>query len=201
MKDADRAPAPWPWRGSRPGPPLPLFRPRFDRLVHPPSGRELERLVLEAPDWCNVVARTPAGRFVMVRQYRFGSRSVTLEIPGGMVDRGEAPEQGARRELREECGYAAPRWQPLGAVQANPAIHDNLLHMFLAEDALPVGAQQPDEGEDIQVIELSPEELRAAIAGGEVRHSLVLCALARVLDLSGTAWNPIERAGPPVGSA
>lgn len=155
--------------------------------------------MLEAPDWCNVVARTPAGRFVMVRQYRFGSRSLTLEIPGGMVDRGEAPEAGARRELLEECGYAAERWIGLGAVQANPAIHDNLLHMFLAEGARRIGAQQPDEGEDIQVLELAPDELRAAVASGELRHSLVLCALSRVLDLSGGAWAPIERPRPPTG--
>lgn len=176
-----------------------MFRPRFDRLVHPPSGRQLERLVLEAPDWCNVVATTAAGRFVLVRQYRFGSRSLTLEVPGGMVDRGETPEQGARRELLEECGYAAARWSYLGAVQANPAIHDNLLHMFLAEGAQPVAAQQPDEGEDIQVVELTPDELRALVASGEIRHSLVLCALGRVLDLSGAPWAAIDRAQPPQG--
>lgn len=197
MSDRNTPPQPWPWRSSRSGPALPLFRPRLDRLVHPPSGRELERLVLECPDWCNVVARTASGEFVLVRQYRFGSRSLTLEIPGGMVDRGEAPEAGARRELREETGYTASRWTSLGAVQANPAIHDNLLHMFLAEGAVLSGAPLPDEGEDIQVVRLSEGELRQAIQRGEVRHSLVLCALARVLNLAGEPWQPIQRPEAP----
>jgi ADP-ribose pyrophosphatase len=192
-----RSPRPWPWRSSVYGPALPLFRPRLDRLVHPPSGRELERLVLECPDWCNVVARTVNGDFVLVRQYRFGSRSVTLEIPGGMVDRGEAPEAGARRELSEETGYEAARWTSLGALQANPAIHDNLLHMFLAEEAVPVGLPRPDEGEDIEVVLLSEGALRQAIQRGELRHSLVLCALARVLDLRVAAWEPIQRPAHP----
>jgi 8-oxo-dGTP pyrophosphatase MutT (NUDIX family) len=177
-------PAPWARHASERGPDLMICKVRFDTLEHPRSGEHLRRLVLETPAWVNVVALTPERRLVVVRQFRFGTRTVTTEIPGGVVDPGEEPFEAARRELREECGFTSERWSPLGSVQPNPAFHDNLCHHFLAEDARPTHPQQLDRGEDIQVETLSLEETRGRIRSGEIRHSLVICALARVMDLS-----------------
>lgn len=174
---------PWPKLSSRPGPDLKLFQVRFDRLTNPRTEETLERLVLDTPDWVNVVALTPDRRLVCVRQYRFGTETITLEIPGGMVDRGEGHREAAERELLEETGYRAQRWSYLGCVEANPAIHNNRLHHWLALDAASTGHQELDEGEDIQVVELDLEEARRAVFDGRIAHSLVVCALARVLDL------------------
>lgn len=174
---------PWELLGSRPEPHMILFRPRWDRLRNPRTGQELERLVLETPAWVNVVALTLERRLVVVRQYRFGTRSVTTEIPGGMVDRGEAHEAAARRELREETGYTAERWRYLGAVEPNPAFQDNLCHHWLAEGAALTHPQELDGGEDIEVATLALDEVRRAILSGEIRHALVLTALQRILDL------------------
>ena len=74
---------PWPKLGSRRGDSLVLFRPRWDTLQNPRTEEILQRLVLEAPDWVNVVALTEERRLVCVRQYRFGTGGITLEIPGG----------------------------------------------------------------------------------------------------------------------
>jgi ADP-ribose pyrophosphatase len=183
--DDPAAPRPWPCHASRHAPSLLLFRPRWDLMENPRTGERLERLVLETPEWVNVVARTAAGKFVLVRQFRFGIGRVTTELPGGLVDRGEAPRAAAERELGEETGYLAARWRSLGHVEPNPAIHDNRCHQYLAEDCSRVRAQALDPGEDIQVVELTEDEVCDAVRRGEIAHSLVISALARVIDLRG----------------
>lgn len=173
------------WRhlGSEPGPTLPLFRVRLDRLRHPRREQEFRRLVLESGDWVNLVALTGDRKVVLVRQHRFGVGYATLEPPGGMVDPGEDSLAAARRELREETGYGGGRWRYLGAVEPNPAYHDHLCHHWLAEDVQREGAPQPTAGEALEVVLWSPEQVVAAARAGEIRHSLALSVFARVFDL------------------
>ena len=178
-----QAPRPWERIASEHRPHMILFRPRYDTVVHPLSGTHMQRLVLEVPPWVNVVALTGARELVLVRQYRFGTESISLEIPGGMVDRGEDQRGAAERELREETGYTAARWTYLGCVEPNPAFQDNLCHHWLAEGAVRTHAQTLDGGEDIEVVTLSLERVRALVGGGAIRHSLGLTARARLLDL------------------
>lgn len=178
-------PSPRPWRklDSKPGPDYHIFKVRLDTMESPRTGEALERVVLETPDWVNVIALTPERRVIMVRQFRFGLAAVTTEIPGGLVDPGEDHGETARRELLEETGYAAERWTYLGRIQPNPAIQDNQHHLWLAYGCALVGAQQPDAGEDIAVFTMSLDEVRDGIHSGAIGHSLVVAAFCRVLDL------------------
>lgn len=178
---------PRPWRRvkSEAGPRIPLFNVRLDWLENPRTGELLERLVLESCDWVNVVALTPENRAVMVRQFRFGVGKVTTEIPGGIVDPGEAHGQAARRELLEETGYTSQDWTYLGAVEANPAIQNNLCHHWLARGAVRLGQMALGAGEDIAVLEMTLEEIKSEIEAGRLLHSLALSALGRVFDLWG----------------
>lgn len=180
---SEDVPRPWPRLASEHPQTLHLFQPRWDTMENPRTGAHMRRLVLETRDWVNVVARTEAGQYLVVRQFRFGTERITTEIPGGVIDPGEEPLEAARRELREETGHVADRWQDLGSVEPNPAFHDNRCHHFLADQARPVGDLQLDPGEDIVVELLSEGELRAGLRSGAIDHALVISALSRVLDL------------------
>jgi ADP-ribose diphosphatase len=132
-------------------------------------------------DWCNVVALTPDDQIVLVWQYRFGSEALSLEIPGGVIDPGESPEQAARRELREETGYEAERFDLLLAIEPNPAIQSNRCFTFVARDALPTAATEFDRQEEIETALVPAARIHDLLDGGQVTHSLVQGALERYL--------------------
>ena len=132
---------------------------------------------IESPDWVNVVALTPDDALVMVRQFRHGSRVVTLEIPGGLVDTGESAPEAAARELLEETGYRAGRLEDLGSLNPNPALFANRVHMQLALDCVRVGEIQNSSTEHTTVELLPLAALPDTLRRGEIDHALVVAAL------------------------
>src|SRR5215472_13492751 len=131
----------------------------------------------ECPDWCNVVALTDADELVLVWQYRFGTDALSLEVPGGVLDPGETPEAGARRELLEETGYAADSLELLVVVEPNPALQNNRCYTYLAHGAKKSGAQRFDELEELEVALVPVARTAELLDRGVVRHALVHCAL------------------------
>lgn len=144
---------------------------------------------LLAPDWVNVVPLTEQNEVVLVRQLRHGTGQVTLEIPGGMIDPGETPDQAARRELREETGYSADRWHALGFVDPNPALFDNQCHTFAAVGAQCVGEIQNEGAEQTEVVLVPLADIPERIRGGEIRHALVIAAF-HWLTIAGDVGGP-----------
>jgi ADP-ribose pyrophosphatase len=152
---------------------------RTDRAVSPRTGEAHDFFILETDSWVNVIPVTADHRVVMVRQYRHGTGEVTLEIPGGIVEKEDTPESAALRELKEETGYTASSLSLLGAVHPNPAIQDTVCYTFLASNVVCMGEQRLDEKEDIEVVLYPLEKIPSLIRKGDITHALVLAAFYR----------------------
>lgn len=149
----------------------------FTLKAFPYQGATFYRL--ECPDWINIIPLTKDNQVVMVRQYRHGIQEDTLEIPGGQMDKEDNhPLEAAKRELREETGYGKGSWETLGWVHPNPAIFNNLCHLFLAKDVEPVGAIQNDPHEHTEVELVDLKAIPGFILQGRIRHGLVINAFS-----------------------
>jgi len=119
------------------------------------------------PGGAMAVPITAEGKFVLVRQYRFVAQGRLLEFPAGTVEPTEAPDITIRRELEEETGYRAHRWERLGQFFLAPGYSDGIIYAYLAQDLEKLD-HPPDqnEDEDIEVILMSAQELETAIRQG-----------------------------------
>jgi ADP-ribose pyrophosphatase len=147
------------------------------RYRHPVRGTEKDFVVVQPSDWCNIIALTPDGGLVLVRQFRFGIDGFSLEIPGGIMDEGEDPLATAVRELREETGFAGQRARLLGSTHPNPAIQSNRCHYVLIEEAVQSEELEWDADEEIEVTVVPAGEVLAYARAGGITHALVLNAL------------------------
>jgi len=154
---------------------------------HPVRGMEREFTIIHTPDWVNVLAVTPADHLVLVRQFRFGANDFSLELPGGVIEAGEAPVAAGVRELLEETGFGGAGARALGTVKPNPAIMDNHCHYVLIEGAVPTGPLDWDADEEIEVVTAPVATVLAWARTGVITHSLSVAAL---LLFEGTRTGP-----------
>lgn len=168
----------WKQVASSPAGKFRIFNIRSDEKISPRTGKHCDFFVIESVDWVNVVAVTANDELVMVEQYRHGSNSVELEIPGGMMDPHENdPVATGVRELREETGYEGGDARLLAWVWANPAIMNNRSHFVVVENCVLKHGCEFDHSEDIVTRLIPAAQLPSLVASGKVKHPHVICAL------------------------
>jgi 8-oxo-dGTP pyrophosphatase MutT (NUDIX family) len=177
MSNLPKQPRRWQRLGSEPFATTRIFDVVRAIYQHPERDKPQDFFVINPPDWVNVVALTPEGQLVLVRQFRFGINDFSLEIPGGVIDAGEDPLAAGVRELREESGYVGTAARLLGSVHPNPAMQSNRCHLLLVENARPVADLDWDPDEEFAIMTQPVDEVYALAAAGGITHSMVLNAL------------------------
>lgn len=136
--------------------------------------------VIDAMDWVIIIPvmnKHSKKEFVMVWQWRHGSKCLSLEFPGGVLEPGEEPKEAAIRELAEETGYKPGKIEKIGEFSPNPAIMSNRVHFFLAEDLSGNGKQNLDEDEYVEVVMVDIDEVIQGMGNPPYIHALMGTAL------------------------
>jgi 8-oxo-dGTP pyrophosphatase MutT (NUDIX family) len=149
-----------------------------------PEGKKGVFTIIDAPDWVIVVPLIEVEgkpHFLMVRQWRHGSQELSLEFPGGVIERGESDRTGAGRELSEETAYRAGKLTKIGDMSPNPAIMSNRVHYYLAEELCALESQNLDEDEFVDAELIPIEEVIQNMGKPPYVHALSAAALALYL--------------------
>jgi ADP-ribose pyrophosphatase len=146
-----------------------------EELWQMPVGKRTRHTVVH-PGAVAILPFDSKGRMLMIRQFRPAANTVLLEIPAGTLEKGEKPLVCAKRELIEEIGFSAKKWQRLGAVFTAPGFCTELIHLYKATMLKPAFAEK-DEDEEIEVVAMSMKEVRDAVRNNNICDAKTLSAL------------------------
>jgi 8-oxo-dGTP pyrophosphatase MutT (NUDIX family) len=158
-----------------------LYKGRLDfglEVADLPNGERVALEIVRHPGGSVIVAIDDDGRVCMIRQYRHAVGDWIWELPAGVLDNNEAPLKAAKRELLEETGVKATRWQSLGPIWSTPGFTDEKLHLYSAKE-LTLGESQPEQGECIEVHWVPLEDLAVQCLNGEVTDGKTIIGLLR----------------------
>jgi ADP-ribose pyrophosphatase len=150
-----------------------LFRVTEDKAVDPKTKFEIKRSVVRHIGSAVMMAVDDKNRVLLVRQYRLPAEKYLWELPAGRLDEGEKPLQAAKRELKEETGYAAKKWTKLASYYASPGFVQERMTIYLAED-LTEGEATPMDDERIETRWFKRKELAEMIDEGKIEDGKTL---------------------------
>jgi ADP-ribose pyrophosphatase len=145
-------------------------------FVEQPDGSEVARELVVFNSAAAIVPLMDDGRVILIRQFRYPAKGTLVEIPAGVMNDGEDPEQCARREVEEEIGFRAGKLTWLGKVYTSPGVCTETIDLFLAEE-LEKTSQDLDHGEIIEPLSVGFDEALAMVATGEIMDAKSICGL------------------------
>lgn len=150
-----------------------------------PTGAEIKDFyVLEYPDFCNVIAITKDGKFLLERQYRHAQHFTGYEIPAGCVEVGEDPMEAAKRELYEETGFGGGEWSHFMTISPNAGACTNYSHTYLAVGVEQLSNQHLEESEDIKIILMESEEVFRMLKNDEFHQAMMAAPLWKYFSMN-----------------
>ncbi|MBE0644123.1 MAG: NUDIX hydrolase [Bacteroidetes bacterium] len=152
----------------------PWWTYKRDRVTLP-SGDAGEYHYVQTPGSVMLVPVTADGRFVLVRQYRYLNRRVSIEFPAGGIKPGQSAEEAAHAELREEAGFEADVLVEIGQFNPFNGVTDELCHVSVATGLHAVPAV-PDATEEFEILLMDEGDIRGAIADGSLWDGMTLAA-------------------------
>jgi ADP-ribose pyrophosphatase len=165
-----------------------VFRTPYFRLVgkHLAGAADVDPYyALELPDYVSIVAQTTDGGLVLVKQFRPAVETVTLELPAGLVDPGDTPENTAIRELKEETGFIAERVTLVSCLKTDTGRLSNRMWVYFAARVLRDDTVVPEHG--MEVVVHTPAQVSSALADGRFDHALHVAALLLAAQLGHLA--------------
>lgn len=180
---------PWQTLSSREVYRNPWIRVREDQVLNPAGGPGIYGVVHFQNQATGIVALDNEGCLYLVGQYRYALDCYSWEIPEGGAPLGEDPLAGAQRELREECGLEAGRWEKILTMHLSNSVCDEIAHVYLATD-LRQGLAEPEEVEQLQVRRVPLAEALADVLAGRITDSM------SVAGILYAAWHPQPPAQP-----
>lgn len=154
-----------------------VFDVIVDEIEYNGTGNKAIRQVALHPGGAVVVPVTKEGKIILVSQYRYPHNQILIELPAGKLEKGEDPLLCASRELTEETGYTSNNVIKLGKIFTTPGFCDEVLHIYLAKDLI-AGNHAREEGEEeMEIFEMTLEEVDAKILSGEIVDAKTICGI------------------------
>lgn len=155
----------------------PVFTVTRDEVLLP-DGKKGRRDLVHSSGGVVILPLDGEGNVTLVRQFRYAHGRVLLEAVAGKLEKGEEPFAAAQRELREETGFTAEKWDFLGAIETSPGFLTEKLYLYLAR-GLTGGTMDLDEGEFLEPVRCPLEEAAAMAADGRLSDAKTLAVLLR----------------------
>lgn len=152
-----------------------IFDVYWMNRTHPGWNKDSNFVMIDSPNWVNIVPVTKNQEVVLVKQFRHGVNDFTLEIPGGLISNAEDPAKAATRECLEETGWGS-KSEPVftGKNYPNPAFMNNTCYSYAWFNCEKLSEQNLDGNEEIEVVKVPIKEISKYIDEFKIQNALVL---------------------------